>query len=84
MLYSGIGILVDGTATVCPCRDLNGDSDLVIGNINKASLYDIYYSEALEQLRTNWHRGKHIPNVCKDCNHYNPYTYMMLNKVKRV
>jgi radical SAM protein with 4Fe4S-binding SPASM domain len=82
MLYLGIGILVDGKATACPCRDLNGDSDLVIGNINKSSLYNIYNSEALEKLRNKWREGKYIPNICKDCNHYSPYTYLMLREIK--
>lgn len=82
-IYSGIGILVDGTATVCPCRDLNGDSDLVVGNINNSSLKDIYYSERLEKLRDNWLEGKYIPNICRDCTHYNPYTYMMISEIKK-
>lgn len=83
MMYSGVGVLVDGTVTVCPCRDLNGDSDLVIGNINESSLHDIYYSKHLEELRNNWLEGKYIPDICRDCSHYNPYTYMMLNEVRK-
>lgn len=83
MMYSGAGVLVDGTVTVCPCRDLNGDSDLVIGNINESSLPDIYYSKNLEELRDNWFKGKNIPNICRDCSHYNPYTYMMLKEVRK-
>lgn len=83
MMYSTVGVLVDGTVTVCPCRDLNGDSDLVIGNINRSSLHDIYYSKQPEKLRNDWLEGKYIPNICRDCTHYNPYTYMMLSEIRR-
>jgi radical SAM protein with 4Fe4S-binding SPASM domain len=81
-LYFGIGVLVDGTVTACACRDLEGKSDLVLGNINTTSLREMWHSAKLKQLRNNWKRFGNVPDICSDCSHYNPYTYMMLNEVK--
>lgn len=83
MLYGGIGVLVDGTVTLCPCRDLNGDSDLVVGSVNASSLTDICYSEKIGKIRDDWLHGEYIPDICRDCTHYNPYTYMMLKEVRK-
>jgi len=82
-LWSGVGVLVDGTVTACACRDLNGDSDLVLGNINKSSLPDLYHSEYVKKLRGDWFDGRNIPNICRDCTHYNPYTSLMTIESKR-
>ena len=82
MMYSGVGVLVDGTVTVCPCRDLNGDSELVIGNIHQEDLSTMFYSDKLEGIRNRWCSGKGIPDICRDCSHYNPYSHMMLKEVR--
>lgn len=81
-LYTGIGVLVDGTVTACACRDLNGDSDLVLGNINRSSLALLWDSPHLNTLRKDWFEKRKLPNICVDCTHYNPYTYLMLAEVR--
>jgi radical SAM protein with 4Fe4S-binding SPASM domain len=83
MMYSGIGVLADGTVSACPCRDLDADSDLCIGNINNSSLHELYYSERLDALRKEWLAGAYIPDICRECTHYNPYTYQMLSEIKK-
>ncbi len=83
MMYFGLGVLADGTVTVCPCRDLDADSDLCIGNINNSSLHELNYSERLDALRKEWLAGAYIPDICRDCSHYTPYTYMMLSEIRK-
>ena len=81
MLYVGLGVLVDGSITSCACRDLNGDSELILGNISKVSLEDAWRSKKLIRSREKWRAGKYIPKICRDCRHYNPYTYLMTDNV---
>jgi len=82
MLYGSITILSDGTATMCGCRDINGDSELVLGNIKESSLLELYKSYNLKNIRKYWLNDKRIPNICQDCRHYNPFTYSMLKEVR--
>jgi len=82
MLYGALGVLVDGTVTVCPCRDLNGNSDLVLGSVKERSLQELYLSPKLQQIRENWLSALRIPDICRNCLHYNPYTYLMLSEVR--
>lgn len=82
MLYGALGVLVDGTVTVCPCRDLNGNSDLVLGSVKERNLQEMYLSPKLQQIREDWLFGLTIPDICRNCLHYNPYTYLMLSEVR--
>ncbi len=81
-LWIGLGVLVDGTVTACSCRDLNGDSKLVLGSIGKKTLEELCFSPHLRKLREDWLEGRKIPDLCQDCRHYFPYTYLMLPEVK--
>jgi MoaA/NifB/PqqE/SkfB family radical SAM enzyme len=82
MLYGALGVLVDGTVTACPCRDLNGNSDLVLGNVKERNLQEMYLSPKLQQIREDWLSGLTIPDICRNCLHYSPYTYLMLSEVR--
>lgn len=82
MLYVGLGILVDGSITCCACRDLNGDSELVLGNILDTSLEDAWQSKELVELRNEWKSGKYVPKICRDCRHYNPNSYLMTDSIR--
>jgi MoaA/NifB/PqqE/SkfB family radical SAM enzyme len=72
-LWVGSLILVDGTVTACGCRDLNGDSELVLGNIHETPLREMLRSEGFAKLQRDWLGGK-LPSICVDCRHYRPYT----------
>lgn len=82
-LWVGAGVLVDGTVTACSCRDLNGDSDLVLGKIDQTPLRELYHSESLRKLRDNWFAGEGMPKICSDCTFYYPYTYLMLAEFRK-
>lgn len=83
MLYGELAVLSDGTVAMCGCHELEGDSDLVLGNIMDASLADLYRSKQAKKIRNNWLEGREIPDVCLKCRNYNPYTFGML-KEKRI
>jgi MoaA/NifB/PqqE/SkfB family radical SAM enzyme len=82
-LWLGIGVLVDGIITACSCRDLNADSDFVLGHISEKTLREAYQSGSLKKIREEWFEEGKTPGLCKDCGKYNPYTYSMLPEVKR-
>ena len=82
MLYGGITVLSNGTVTLCGCRDLNGDSDLVVGNIIKDNLANLYNSQLLSKIRNDWIMKMMIPDICRDCKHYTPVTNKMLKEVR--
>ena len=82
MLYGGISIQSDGTATLCGCRDVDGDSELVVGNITDSSLMELYRAERVTAIRQNWLNGRKVPDICQGCRHYNPYTYNLLKECR--
>jgi len=82
MLYGGLAILSDGTVAMCGCQELEGDSDLVLGNIMDSSLVDLYKSEQANMIRKNWLNGIRIPDICRNCRNYNPYTFGMLKETR--
>jgi radical SAM protein with 4Fe4S-binding SPASM domain len=82
MLYGELAILSDGTVAMCGCHELEGDSDLVLGNIMDSSLMDLYRSEKAKMIRQNWLNGSKIPDICRNCLNYNPYTFGMLKETR--
>lgn len=62
-------ILVDGSVTLCGCRDFNGSSDLVVGNINDKSLDEIWSNGKVNSIIENFNNKKY-PTICVDCNIY--------------
>jgi len=66
-------ILPDGDVRICDCQiGKKGKHDeLVIGNIKKTSLIDIWNSLYVKQIRRNL-RSTRQPEVCKNCGFYNP------------
>lgn len=86
MFYAdGSTVLWNGDVTVCGCRDLNGDSDLILGNIMETSLIELWKGEKMEKLRQNFWVGE-MPDICRDCSHYysvkNLRTFHFLRKAK--
>lgn len=68
-LYRRINILADGNVNFCVCRDFN--YELIIGNIYKESLVDIWRGRGLKEIRYKWKSGD-IPEICKNCSMYDP------------
>lgn len=65
-LKDQIGILVDGTITVC-CLDSDGKSNL--GNIFKDNFDEIIYSEKVKKIITNFENRKCYLEICKHCSY---------------
>ncbi len=72
LFYKGLIILANGSVGACWCRDLEGT--LIVGNIYKNTLSQIWQGKKLQKLRDDWEQGK-IPEVCKNC-----YQYTAINK----
>ncbi len=73
-IYRKLQVLKDGTIQGCSCRI---EPDLWVGNImDFDSMEAAWRNPAFEALRANWHAGT-IPNSCKNCSHYEPYTNLL-------
>jgi radical SAM protein with 4Fe4S-binding SPASM domain len=70
MTWIGFAVLVDGSVTACSCRDVDGNSDLIVGNIQTDSLSDILNSSKVQKLRQEWGKQGWLPDICMDCSHY--------------
>ena len=69
--YRTLEVLTDGTLQACACRV---EPELWVGNIRDYdSLEEAWRSPALEKLRGDWMSGD-VPECCKQCSHYLPYT----------
>jgi radical SAM protein with 4Fe4S-binding SPASM domain len=77
MTWIGFAVLVEGSVTACSCRDVDGNSDLVVGNIKVDSLSNILKSDKVSRLRQEWGNRGWIPDICQDCSHYNSATTLM-------
>lgn len=77
MLWNGLTVLSNGTVTACACRDLDGTSQLVLGNIRERSLRELWHSERLRDIRQDWFARRHIPDICRDCTLYRSYAMWM-------
>jgi MoaA/NifB/PqqE/SkfB family radical SAM enzyme len=62
----------DGKVRACACRSLFEEVDeLIIGDLEKSSLEDIWYGDTLKDLRSGFEHGA-IPKVCQNCSMYVP------------
>ncbi len=71
ILYGGPTLLADGKMTACGCRDLNGDSELGLGNIKDVPLGQPWQDGTMAALRQRFLDGD-PPDLCRDCRHYVP------------
>ena len=67
-LYDNLGILPDGRAVACACREPNGTSTLVVGNVKTNTLLEI--GEKVAKIRQNWLKNGSIPPICRGCSAY--------------
>ena len=61
-MYRRAHILSNGSVGVCSCRDIEGE--IVIGDVNKSSLEDIWKGKKLQKYRNDW--AKSMPKVCME------------------
>jgi len=69
VLYTGVKILSNGDVTLCGCRDLNGDSELVLGNIQNKSILNMWRDQRVKNIRSGFYRSTY-PKICQDCSFY--------------
>lgn len=66
-LFYAMAVNADGTVSAC-CPDW--DQKLVVGDLKRESLREIWHSEAMRRLRLQHLRGERRDNpVCRDCGH---------------
>lgn len=68
-LYAGVHVLWDGRVTACGCRDVNGDPDLVLGDLAAEPLEALWLGVRLASLRERFHRDDR-PSFCRGCLKY--------------
>ncbi len=62
-------ILVNGDVTACGCRDYNGKSELILGNLHQNTLQEIWQNGKIEKIfKRFWNQD--YPDICKDCRLY--------------
>jgi MoaA/NifB/PqqE/SkfB family radical SAM enzyme len=75
-LFRKLQVMIDGTIQGCSCRV---EPDLWSDNIlNHETLESAWRNQKFDKLRSDWFDGK-VPNCCKKCTHYIPYSKMIDN-----
>ena len=74
MLWFGATVHADGAFTVCGCRDLDGKSELTLGNLKDQSLQELWTSERLQGIRRDF--TTRLPDICVDCSQYSPVSIL--------
>ncbi|MEJ2210238.1 MAG: radical SAM protein [Anaerolineae bacterium] len=81
VLYRALKILSNGDVTLCGCRDLNGDSELVLGNIRDRSLSDMWRDPRVEEIRSGFYLSRY-PEICRDCSMYEGLAYFREQRIR--
>ncbi len=69
-MYSSCIIFSSGKIGLCPCRDFDADSDLILGDIRNNSLAEVWAGEKHIRLIKEWRRKNIVPKICSKCRHY--------------
>jgi MoaA/NifB/PqqE/SkfB family radical SAM enzyme len=77
-LYGGPIVFWDGRVGACGCRDVNA-SELVIGDAMKSHLGEIWFGNAIRQLREEFVTDKIRP-ICQSCTHYNSVGVVLMRR----
>lgn len=80
-LFTGPMILSNGDMTLCGCRDLNGDSDLVLGNIKDKSILEMWHDRRVKSIRNGFYLSRY-PKICQDCSFYSDLSCFRREKIK--
>jgi MoaA/NifB/PqqE/SkfB family radical SAM enzyme len=81
ILYRVPKILSNGNMTLCGCRDLNGDSELALGNIRDKAILEMWRDPKVEDIRKGFYLSKY-PQICHDCSMYEDLSFFRRQKVK--
>jgi MoaA/NifB/PqqE/SkfB family radical SAM enzyme len=68
-LYDGPIVFANGDVGLCGCRDLEAQSELVVGNVREAPLYQIWRSPRVASLRARFATANK-PDLCRSCTRY--------------
>lgn len=69
-LYETLHVHSNGKVAGCACRDFNADSQLIIGDLRKDTLPEIWNGAALDEIRSEWRSRNRVPEICKTCRFY--------------
>lgn len=72
--YDCLQVYVNGDVGMCCCVDVN--AELLVGNLHRDSLEDIWRGERVRSFREQWYSGA-IPEICKNCSMYIPLSEWM-------
>lgn len=81
ILYRVPKILSNGDMTLCGCRDLNGDSELVLGNIKDKSILEMWHDQRVENIKKGFYIQRY-PKICNDCSFYSDLSFFRKEKIK--
>jgi radical SAM protein with 4Fe4S-binding SPASM domain len=81
LLFTSPMILSNGDMTLCGCRDLNGDSELILGNIKDKSILEMWHDRRVKSIRNGFY-SRNYPKICQDCSFYNDLSYFREEKIK--
>lgn len=70
LLYRSFIVYSNGNVGACSCRDFEATGELILGNIQRDSLTEMWNGERLSKIRTDWIKENKIPNICKTCRFY--------------
>ena len=68
-LYDGPIVFTNGDLGLCGCRDVEAKSELVVGNIKRRSLHEIWTSPEVKALRARF-ATPDKPDICRSCTMY--------------
>jgi radical SAM protein with 4Fe4S-binding SPASM domain len=80
VLYRALKILSNGDVTLCGCRDLNGDSELVLGSIRDRSLQEMWHDPRVEEIRSGFYFSRY-PAICHDCSMYEDLAFFRQKEI---
>lgn len=63
-------IFSNGKVGLCVCRDFETNSELILGDMRKDSLKEIWEGQKHTTLYDNWREENIIPAICKRCSQY--------------
>ena len=73
--YLILVVFSNGRVGACACRDLNADSQLVLGQVGESSIRAMWVGDKMRKLVGDWRRRNRVPDICRRCS---LYTYVAI------